>query len=250
LKNIGRSKDTFGVLAASAAMWFIMAAAAPCTSFSADQSGEREYLPRSAATAEYLEVENGRLFYEVFGNGFPLVLIHDGIAHREVWDDLVADIGGDYRVIRYDRRGYGRSDVPTTPYSNLADLHALAEHLKLGRAVFVGSSSGGGLAIDYALAYPDRVEALVLVGPVVGGLGYSFHFMRRAYEAYSTDEEKNLYNWINDPYAITRRTLSRPVERDPRADIDRHGRARYSRCPRPRGCDRSRYSRIPADRPR
>jgi pimeloyl-ACP methyl ester carboxylesterase len=144
-------------------------ALSPRISFSAAQSGERKHLPSSPATAEYLEVENGRVFYEVFGDGFPVVFIHDGIAHREVWDNQVADFAQDYRVIRYDRRGYGRSDMPDTSYSNLADLHALVEHLKLERAVFIGSSSGGGLAIDYALEHPDRVMKLIPVAPGLSG---------------------------------------------------------------------------------
>jgi 3-oxoadipate enol-lactonase len=168
----------------------------------AGQTGKTSPLTVTPTEADYLAVENGRIFYEVFGEGFPIVFIHDGIAHREVWDDQVLDLYPDYRVIRYDRRGYGKSDEPTQPYSNIADLHALVEHLKLDRAVFVGSSAGGGLAINYALAHPERVEALVLVGAVVDGLGVSFHFMKRGYENFSLDPEKSLENWLNDVYAI------------------------------------------------
>jgi len=150
----------------------------------------------------FLDVEDGRLFYESFGDGFPVLFIHDGLAHSVVWDAQVSDLSADYRVIRYDRRGYGRSDSPTKAYSNLEDLHALIEHLRLDRAVLVGSSSGGGLVIDYTLAHPERVEAMVLVGAVVNGFGVSSHFMRRGYVNYATDAEVNLENWVNDPYAI------------------------------------------------
>jgi pimeloyl-ACP methyl ester carboxylesterase len=66
----------------------------------------------------------------------------------------------DYRVIRYDRRGYGRSDPPTKACFDIEDLHALIERLQLGKAVLVGSSSGGGLVIDYTLEHPERVEAM------------------------------------------------------------------------------------------
>ncbi len=188
--------------ALSLVLWFVLGWAVPRVCLAAPQTEARERLSLSAETSGYLDVEGGRLFYEIFGDGFPIVLIHDGLAHREVWDDLVSAIGTDYRVIRYDRRGYGRSDLPKAPYSNLDDLHALVEHAKIERAVFVGSSAGGGLAIDYALAHPDRVEALVLVGPGVSGLGLSFHLMRRGYENFSTDEKESVDNWINDPYAI------------------------------------------------
>ncbi len=167
------------------------------------QNPPRASLPAMSATAaDYLPVENGRIYYEVFGEGFPIVFIHDGVAHREVWDAQVAEFSRDYRIIRYDRRGYGKSDAPTAPYSNLADLHALIEHLKLDRAVFVGSSAGGGLTIQYALAHPERVEALVLVGAVVDGMGYSFHMMKRGYEAFSTDPNERLEKLLKDPYVI------------------------------------------------
>lgn len=152
--------------------------------------------------AGYIQVPNGRIFYETFGEGFPIVFIHDGLVHREVWDDQVAEFARDYRVIRYDRRGYGKSDMPSAPYADLEDLHALVEHVKLQRAVFVGSSAGGFLAIHYALAHPERVEALVLVGAVVSGLDYSFHNMRRAYANYSADPDTVVLKWVDDPYTI------------------------------------------------
>jgi pimeloyl-ACP methyl ester carboxylesterase len=153
-------------------------------------------------TADYLALEGGRLYYEVFGAGFPIVLIHDGLAHSPVWDAQVAAFAPHYRVIRYDRRGYGRSDPPDTTYSNLDDLHALLQALGVARAIVVGSSAGGGLAIDFALAYPTMVEALVLSGPVVNGLGYSFHFMQRAYANFARDPQATAELWINDPYGI------------------------------------------------
>lgn len=160
-----------------------------------------EALPEPTA-AGYLSVERGRIYYEVFGSACPLVFIHDGLVHREVWDAQVAAFAPHYRVVRYDRRGYGRSEMPDTTYSNLEDLHALIEHLGIERAVILGSSAGGGLTIDYALAHPERVAALVLSGPVVNGLGYSLHFMQRGYANYSPDPAQQVENWIEDPYAV------------------------------------------------
>jgi 3-oxoadipate enol-lactonase len=152
--------------------------------------------------ADTLEVDGGDLYYEVFGSGYPLVFIHEGLAHSEVWDEQVAAFAPGYRVIRYDRRGYGRSPEPDSPYSNVDDLYALFDALGLRRAVLVGSSSGGGLAINFALKHPDLVEALVLSGPVVDGLGYSYHFMKRAYANFGKDEETTLDLWIDDKYAV------------------------------------------------
>jgi 3-oxoadipate enol-lactonase len=158
-------------------------------------------LPEPVA-AGHLDLEGGRLYHEVFGAGFPIVLIHDGLAHREVWDAQVADLARDYRVVRYDRRGYGLSDAPEAPFSNVDDLEALLAALAIERAVLIGSSAGGGLCLDYALDHPERVEALVLAGPVVGGLSYSYHFWKRGYANFGETLEENIDLWTADEYSI------------------------------------------------
>lgn len=152
--------------------------------------------------ADMLAVEGGRLHYEVYGEGYPLVFVHEGLAHSEIWDAQVAEFAPDYRVIRYDRRGYGRSPEPDSFYSNVGDLLSLFDALELRRAVLIGSSSGGGLAINFSLEHPERVEALVLSGPVVDGLGYSYHFMKRAYANFRGDEQETLDMWVDDRYAV------------------------------------------------
>src|SRR5262245_899214 len=137
----------------------------------------------SPAAAEpatgFIEVPGGRLWYESSGTGTPLVLLHDGLLPSETWDGQVPAFSQAFRTIRYDRRGYGRSEPPRAPFSDVADLSAVFDTLQLGRAVLVGCSNGGKLAVDFALAHPDRIEALVLVGPVVSGLPYSDHFRQR-----------------------------------------------------------------------
>ena len=87
----------------------------------------------------YVDVSSGRLFYEEAGKGPVLVLLHDGLLHREVWDGQFREFAKTYRVIRYDRRGYGRSTPqPAQGYSNIADLHALLKALRVDRATMVG----------------------------------------------------------------------------------------------------------------
>jgi pimeloyl-ACP methyl ester carboxylesterase len=158
--------------------------------------------PVTAVVADSLELEGGNIHYEVFGDGFPVVMIHDGLAHSEIWDAQVSAFARSYKVVRYDRRGYGRSPQPEAPYSNVEDLQALVGALEIDKAVFMGSSSGGGLAIDYALEHPERVEALILSGPVVNGLGYSYHFMKRNYGNFDMDRTTTIDLWANDPYAV------------------------------------------------
>lgn len=127
----------------------------------------------------FVEVEGGKFFYQATGSGPALIMIHDGLIHSATWDAQFAAFADRYRVIRWDRRGYGRSDPPTAPFSNVDDLLALMKALDIERATLMGCSAGGLLAISFALEHPDRVSALVLVGPIVSGLGFSDHFITR-----------------------------------------------------------------------
>jgi len=170
---------------------------------------------RAAEPAEsstgLLEVPGGKLWYEARGEGTPMVFLHDGLVSSATWNDPFAAFARDFRAIRYDRRGFGRSEPAKGPYSDVDDLHALLESLKSGRAVLVGCSNGSRLAVDYALAHPDRVEALVLVGPVVSGLPYSEHFQRRGLVNYrpmfqEKSREKLIEAWVQDPYLTDARS--------------------------------------------
>jgi len=154
----------------------------------------------------YIEVEGGKLYYETAGAGDAIVLIHDGLVHREIWDAQFSEFARKYRVIRYDRRGYGLSPKPEKPYSIIEDLHCLFEGLKIDRAAVMGMSMGGGLAIDFALAYPEKARMLVLVGAVVSGLGYTEHMASRGghlTKEIRADPEAYRKYWIEqDPYEI------------------------------------------------
>ncbi|UCD74741.1 MAG: alpha/beta hydrolase [Phycisphaerales bacterium] len=152
--------------------------------------------------AGYADVGGGEIYYEVFGDGPAVVLIHDGLMHSEVWDCQIGALARGHTVIRYDRRGYGRSEPPTQTCSNIEDLHRLLQVLDTGKVTLVGSSSGGGLAIDLTLAHPEMVDALVLVGAVVDGLWYSPHFVKRNWGNYSPDLDARIARWIDDPYLV------------------------------------------------
>lgn len=132
-----------------------------------------------AAVDGFVEVDGGRIYYEMTGEGTPLIFIHDGILHRETWDEQFAEFGRSYRVVRWDRRGYGRSPAPQAPFSHIDDLHAVMKSLSIERAVLIGCSAGGMLALHFALDHPTMVSALVLVGPIVSGLSFSDHFTSR-----------------------------------------------------------------------
>jgi pimeloyl-ACP methyl ester carboxylesterase len=110
------------------------------------------------------------LWYDDRGAGDATVLLHQGVVDSRIWDRFLPLVEGRLRTIRYDQRGYGRSPMWTGPYSPVQDLFSVMDAAGVERAALVGTSQGGRIAIDAALAQPERVSALVLVGS--GASGY------------------------------------------------------------------------------
>jgi 3-oxoadipate enol-lactonase len=99
----------------------------------------------------------------------PIVLLHAGIADRRMWQRQVAALAHRNRVLALDLPGYGESSLPRRPFSFYDTVVEFLAELDLERAAFVGCSFGGAVAIDIALAHPDRVTALGLFGTAVSG---------------------------------------------------------------------------------
>jgi 3-oxoadipate enol-lactonase len=112
---------------------------------------------------------SGGLYYEASGSGEPIVLIHAFSVDRRMWAPQIAALERRFRVIRYDLRGHGSSAAPSEPYAAHEDLRSLLDALGVTRATLIGLSAGSTLAIDFAIAYPDRVTRLVLASPGLNG---------------------------------------------------------------------------------
>src|ERR671913_2365380 len=100
------------------------------------------------------EVNGARVYYEVAGEGEPLVLVHAGIADSRMWEDQLTAFADRYRVIRYDMRGFGRTEIVEGPFSHHEDLHSLLNFEGLDRVPLRGCSMGGGAVLAFALQYP------------------------------------------------------------------------------------------------
>src|SRR5262245_39705733 len=112
-------------------------------------------LPAVAQTGPgFLRVDGGALYFEECGHGPAIVLLHDGLLHSITWDAVWPDLCRRYHVLRYDRRGMGRSPPATAPFVPADDLAELLRDRHVDRATLIGSSSGSGLAIDFALRHP------------------------------------------------------------------------------------------------
>jgi 3-oxoadipate enol-lactonase len=114
-----------------------------------------------------IDVPGGRLWAQWAGVGSAVVLVHAGIADARQWDPQWEALVARHRVVRYETRGFGRTETGDVPYSNRADLVAVLDAAGIDRAVLVGCSRAGAIVVDTALEFPDRVAGIVWV---CGGL--------------------------------------------------------------------------------
>ncbi|HSG45249.1 MAG TPA: alpha/beta hydrolase [Anaerolineales bacterium] len=154
-----------------------------------------------------IDLGSSKLYYKTMGTGHPLVLIHDGLVDCRVWDEQIPFFSEQYQVVRYDRRGYGRSEPPIDDYSNIEDLHTLLQFLEIEKACLMGVSAGGMISIDFTLAHPEMVDAMVLIGAYVDGFKSSEHMRQREMAAAgllieNDDVDQTIENWVNDPYFV------------------------------------------------
>jgi 3-oxoadipate enol-lactonase len=125
---------------------------------------------RARGWERQLEVPGGSLSMQQEGSGPPVLLLHAAIVDSRAWDALVPLLtAAGHRVVRYDRRGFGRSITEDVPYSNRSDALAVLDALGIERAIVVGNSQGSQIAVDIAIEHPERVIAVVAVGPTIGG---------------------------------------------------------------------------------
>jgi len=156
------------------------------------------------------------LWHEIAGEGAPVLLIHEGICDSRMWEPQWRTFPQAHRTVRCDLRGFGRTPLPAERYSNASDVAELLDRLELGAAALVGVSLGGRVALEVALARPELVDRLVLVGA-----GLPDHAWSDAVRRYGEEEEAalarsdleaaveaNLRMWVDGP-------RRRPHEVDP-----------------------------------
>lgn len=157
-------------------------------------------------SGETIRVEHGTLYFEKAGRGPAVIFIHGGQMDRRMWEYQAEPVTKEYTMIRYDVRGYGKSSLPSAPYSNVGDLVALMEHLRLRSATLVGLSLGGIIATDFALTYPGMVDGLVLAGPGLSGYQESAETNAGLWKIIEAARDSGYAKagelWMKDPYMI------------------------------------------------
>jgi pimeloyl-ACP methyl ester carboxylesterase len=108
-----------------------------------------------------------RIAYEERGRGRPLVLVHPFAGGARFWEPQVGRLSARYRVVTYDARGHGASEVPATDEAYdeaifIEDLRQLLGHLGIERACVGGLSMGGNIALRFGLTHPDLVDGLII----------------------------------------------------------------------------------------
>ena len=133
------------------------------------RAGRRRHRLVSELRETRVDVEGGTLLVAESGDGPPLVMLHGWALDRRMFGPQVECLSGVFRVITFDRRGFGRSDAPPDLRLELDDIDRVLDALELDTMHLLGMSQGGRIAIRYAVTRGDRLRSLLLQGAVIDG---------------------------------------------------------------------------------
>jgi 3-oxoadipate enol-lactonase len=156
----------------------------------------------------FLDIGKAKIYYEEKGIGTPFIMIHGGFIDRRMWDNQFDYFSKDYRVIRYDVRNHGLTTSDSDTYTNYEDLNNIMEKLKIDKAIVMGLSMGGLITIDFAIAHPEKVLAIIPVSTGISGntkkdAGWK-EFDKNLNDAFAKDDlelaaEYMLRSWTDGP---------------------------------------------------
>lgn len=118
----------------------------------------------------FATVNGFQMYYEIYGEGSPLVLLHNFTGSTLFWQPYLADLAVHFKLIVIDMRGHGRSTNPTNQFTHrqsALDIFALLDQLEIDQFKAIGASSGGMTLIHMVTQQPERVESMVLVGATI-----------------------------------------------------------------------------------
>lgn len=163
---------------------------------------------RSDFVSGYAPSDGAKIYFESAGAGPAVIFIHAGVSDRRMWDPQFDFFARQFRVVRYDLRGFGKSEMPDLPYANRTDLRNVLQYLGIDKAALIGCSMGGSTAIDFTLEHPQTVTALLPVGAGVSGwnewsdeaIRYFAEFMRLAKDGeIERVREMDAVLWLDGP---------------------------------------------------
>jgi pimeloyl-ACP methyl ester carboxylesterase len=200
----------------------------------------------------YLTVHGARLRYRVNGRGPPLVLVHGWTLDLEMWEPQVEALADSFRVVRFDRRGFGLSSGRPSLTHDVADLGALYRRLRIDRAALLGMSQGARVIARFALQMPDRIACLTFDGPPRGLAGadgaeggdiplseYRALVREHGVSAFRAEWSRHALMQLRTTDPQPRTLLARMIERYPANDL-REAPASTEQAPRATQLDRLR----------
>lgn len=134
--------------------------------FAQEQAAVQEQM----AEGQFAEINGIRMYYEIHGEGEPLVLLHGFGGSGANWQPFVEDFAAGYQVVVPDLRGHGRSTNPSNKFTHrqsALDVYALLDKLEIGKFRAMGISTGGMTLIHMATQQPERPHAIVLIGATI-----------------------------------------------------------------------------------
>jgi 3-oxoadipate enol-lactonase len=153
----------------------------------------------------FIEVERASLRARIVGEGPAVVLVHGWALDLDLWRPQIDLLADRYRVIAFDRRGFGRSSGMPSIQQDVLDLGRLLDELAISRAAVVGMSQGARVALRWALQYPEQVSCLVLDGPPGEGGSPSFGVQEIPIDEYRDRIRRDGIDafrrmWLQHPY--------------------------------------------------
>lgn len=156
----------------------------------------------------YANLSNVEMYYEIAGEGDPLLLIHGVDSDSRMWDPQFYELSKYFKTIRFDHRGFGNTTMPAGDFQLLDDIRDLLMELNVESAHILGYSFGGTVAPSFAIKYPKMVKSLILVNAGLVGHEWSSevsdYFVRfqETYRENNYDEMMRLLKWksVYGPY--------------------------------------------------
>ena len=173
-------------------------------------------------TELYADVNEIKICYEIYGKGYPVILVHGFGSKKEVWIAQVGALSEKFKVIAFDNRSAGKSSRPDEPYTmeTLADdIRGLMDFLKIEMAHIIGWSMGGGIVQNFVLKYPARVNKVVFINTFFNlpadeaGIGWLRKSRLEEIELIKKDPEKAF--WLN-ARIFTYREFRKQMESNPK----------------------------------
>jgi pimeloyl-ACP methyl ester carboxylesterase len=158
--------------------------------------------PAASAKGKYAAVNGLKMYYEIHGQGKPLVLLHGAFGTVEGWGPYLPALAKNRQLIMVEMQGHGRTadiDRPLDYRLMAKDTVALLKHLGIGRADLFGYSMGGGIALEIAAKHPEVVDKLAIIGAGSGSIKDTYD--PEVYKQFKSITPENFnYPDVKDPY--------------------------------------------------